>query len=419
MKVLVIGGGGREHALAWKIRQSPRVSQVFVAPGNGGTQRIGRNVPIKVTELMNLRNFALDEQINLTVVGPDDVLAAGAVNLFEEAGLRIFGPRKEAARLESSKGFAKSFMVRHGIPTPRFAQFDSSREAIESLDQFGLPVAIKADGLALGKGVVIAHDRSEAEGAIGDMIDRGRFGEAGRRIVIEEFLTGTECSVHALVDGRSYLLFPTAQDHKQLYDGNHGPNTGGMGAFSPSNKLKQAQMREIEERILKPFVRGIQQDRIEFRGLLFPGLMLTPDGLQVLEFNCRFGDPEAQALLPRLESDLVDLLEATLDQRLDEVSATWSPRASVCVVMASGGYPDKYLTGKRIVGIEEAEKLDSIIIFHAGTKFESPRTVTSGGRVLGITALGDNLLSAKRQAYDAVEKIEFDGSYFRRDIALR
>jgi phosphoribosylamine---glycine ligase len=419
MKVLVIGGGGREHALAWKIRQSPRVSQVFVAPGNAGTQRIGRNVPIKVTELMKLRNFALDEQINLTVVGPDDALAAGAVNLFEEAGLRIFGPRKEAARLESSKGFAKSFMVRHGIPTPRFAQFDSSREAIESLDQFGLPVAIKADGLALGKGVVIAHDRSEAEGAIGDMIDRGRFGEAGRRIVIEEFLTGTECSVHALVDGRSYLLFPTAQDHKQLYDGNHGPNTGGMGAFSPSNELKQAQMREIEERILKPFVRGIQQDRIEFRGLLFPGLMLTPDGLQVLEFNCRFGDPEAQALLPRLESDLVDLLEATLDQRLDEVSATWSPRASVCVVMASGGYPDKYLTGKRIVGIEEAEKLDSIIIFHAGTKFESPRTVTSGGRVLGITALGDNLLSAKRQAYDAVEKIEFDGSYFRRDIALR
>ncbi|MGA8656514.1 MAG: phosphoribosylamine--glycine ligase [Chthoniobacterales bacterium] len=419
MKVLVIGGGGREHALAWKIRQSPRVSQVFVAPGNAGTQRIGRNVPIKVTELAKLRDFALDEQINLTVVGPDDALAAGAANLFEEAGLRTFGPRKEAARLESSKGFAKSFMVRHGIPTPRFAQFDSSREAIESLDQFGLPVAIKADGLALGKGVVIAHDRSEAEGAIGDMIDRGRFGEAGRRIVIEEFLTGTECSVHALVDGRSYLLFPTAQDHKQLYDGNHGPNTGGMGAFSPSNKLKQAQMREIEERILKPFVRGIQQDRIEFRGLLFPGLMLTPDGLQVLEFNCRFGDPEAQAILPRLESDLVDLLEATLDQRLDEVSATWSPRASVCVVMASGGYPDKYLTGKRIVGIEEAEKLDSIIIFHAGTKFESSRTVTSGGRVLGITALGDNLLSAKRQAYDAVEKIEFDGSYFRRDIALR
>lgn len=419
MKVLVIGGGGREHALAWKIRQSPRVSEVFVAPGNAGTLRIARNTPIKVSDLAKLRDFAVEEQVNLTVVGPDDVLAAGAVDLFEEAGLRIFGPRKEAARLESSKSFAKSFMVRHGIPTARFAKFDSSGEAVESLDQFGLPVAIKADGLALGKGVIIAHDRSEAQGAIRDMIDRGRFGEAGRRIVIEEFLTGTECSVHALVDGRNYLLFPTAQDHKQLYDGNHGPNTGGMGAFSPSNKLKPAQLREIEEKILKPFVRGIQQDRIEFRGLLFPGLILTSDGLKVLEFNCRFGDPETQALLPRLESDLVDLLEATLDQRLGEVSASWSPRASVCVVMASGGYPDNYQTGKRIVGIEEAEKLDSVIIFHAGTKFESSRTVTAGGRVLGITALGQSLLSAKRQAYDAVEKIEFDGSYFRRDIASR
>jgi phosphoribosylamine--glycine ligase len=360
MKVLVIGGGGREHALAWKIRQSPRVSQVFVAPGNAGTQRIARNVPIKVTELAKLRNFAVDEQIDLTVVGPDDVLAAGAVDLFEDAGLRIFGPREEAARLESSKSFAKSFMIRHGIPTTRFARFESSPEAIESLDQFGLPVVIKADGLALGKGVIIAHDRSEAQSAIRDMLDRGRFGEAGRRIVIEEFLTGAECSVHALVDGRSYLLFPTAQDHKQLYDGNQGPNTGGMGAFSPSNKLKQAQLREIEEKILRPFVRGIQQDRLGFRGLLFPGLMLTTDGPKVLEFNCRFGDPETQALLPRLETDLVDLLEATLDQRLADVSAAWSPRASVCVVMASGGYPDKYETGRRIVGIEEAEKLDSV-----------------------------------------------------------
>jgi len=418
MKVLVIGGGGREHALAWKIRQSPRVSEIFVAPGNAGTQRIAQNVPIKVTELVKLRNFAADEQIDLTVVGPDDVLAAGAVDLFEEAGLRIFGPRKEAARLESSKSFAKSFMIRHGIPTTRFARFESSPEAIESLDQFGLPVVIKADGLALGKGVIIAHDRSEAQNAICDMLDRGRFGEAGRRIIIEEFLTGAECSVHALVDGCSYLLFPTAQDHKQLYDGNQGPNTGGMGAFSPSNKLKHAQLHEIEEKILRPFVRGIQQDRFEFRGLLFPGLMLTTDGPKVLEFNCRFGDPETQALLPRLETDLVDLLEATLDQRLAEVSATWSPRASVCVVMASGGYPDKYETGRRIVGIEEAEKLDSVIIFHAGTRSEPPRTVTAGGRVLGITALGNTLSSAKRQAYDAVEKIEFDGSYFRRDIAL-
>jgi phosphoribosylamine--glycine ligase len=416
MKVLVIGSGGREHALAWKIRQSPRVEQIFIAPGNAGTANLGRNVPLKLGEVERLLNFAQQESIDLTVVGPDDVLAMGIVDLFENAGLRIFGPRKAAAQLESSKSFAKRFMLRHGIPTARFGQYESSAEAKAALEQFGFPLAVKADGLALGKGVVIAQDRSEAEAVIADMIERGRFGDAGRKIVIEEFLPGTECSIHALVDGHSYLLFPTAQDHKQLYDGNQGPNTGGMGTFSPSEKLNADLLREIREKIMDPFMRGIQKDKIPFRGLLFPGLMLTNEGPRVLEFNCRFGDPETQVLLPRLKTDLVDLIGATIDERLDAVTAEWDIRAAVCIVMASSGYPNRYETGKRIVGLENAERMDGVAVFHAGTRQHEDRIITSGGRVLGVTAIGDTLSAAKRRAYDAVEKIEFDGSYFRRDI---
>lgn len=416
MKVLVIGNGGREHALAWKISQSARVNQIFIAPGNAGTATVGRNVPLKLGEVERLLSFAQQESIDLTVVGPDDVLAAGIVDLFEQAGLRIFGPCKEAAQLESSKSFAKRFMLRHGIPTARFGEYESSVEAKAALEQFGFPLAVKADGLALGKGVVIAHDRSEAEAAIEDMIDRGRFGDAGRKVVIEEFLAGTECSIHALVDGRSYLLLPTAQDHKQLYDGNQGPNTGGMGTFSPSEKLNAALLQEIREKILDPFICGIQNDKIPFRGLLFPGLMLTSEGPRVLEFNCRFGDPETQVLLPRLKTDIIDLIEATIAERLDAVTAEWDARAAVCIVMASSGYPNHYETGRRIVGLEQAEQMEGVTVFHAGTRQHENRIITSGGRVLGVTAIGDTLSAAKRRAYDAVEKIEFDGSYFRRDI---
>ena len=416
MKVLVIGSGGREHALAWKLRQSPRVGEIFIAPGNAGTAQIGRNVEVKLSELDQLLNFAQRESIDLTVVGPDDVLAAGIVDLFETAGLRIFGPGREAARLESSKSFAKRFMVRHGIPTARFGEFESSLDAKAALGTFGFPLAVKADGLALGKGVVIAQDRGEAETAIDDMIERRRFGDAGRKIVIEEFLSGVECSVHALVDGRSYLLFPTAQDHKQLYDGNRGPNTGGMGTFSPSQRLDAALLQQIREQILDPFLRGIQKDRLRFRGLLFPGLMLTKDGPRVLEFNCRFGDPETQVLLPRLKTDIVDLLEATISEQLDTVTAEWDSGSAVCVVMASGGYPGKYKTGKTIVGLADANQMAGVIVFHAGTQTGENRILTAGGRVLGVTAVGDTLLAAKRRAYDAVDKIEFDGSYFRRDI---
>jgi phosphoribosylamine--glycine ligase len=416
MNVLVIGGGGREHALAWKLRQSPRVKQVFISPGNAGTAQVGRNVEAKLSELDQLLDFAQRGSIDLTVVGPDDVLAAGIVDLFENAGLRIFGPCREAAQLETSKSFAKRFMVRHGIPTARFGEFEASQDAKAALGEFGFPLAVKADGLALGKGVLIAHDRSEAEEAIDDMIERRRFGDAGRKIVIEEFLSGAECSVHALVDGRSYLLFPTAQDHKQLYDGNQGPNTGGMGTFSPSHRLDATLLQEIREKILDRFMRGIQKDHLRFRGLIFPGLMLTKDGPRVLEFNCRFGDPETQVILPRLKSDIVDLFEATITGQLDTVTAEWDARSAVCVVLASGGYPGDYKTGKTIVGLEHADQMDDVIVFHAGTRLRENRILTSGGRVLGVTALGDTLLAAKRRAYDAVAKIEFDGSYFRHDI---
>jgi phosphoribosylamine--glycine ligase len=417
MKVLVIGSGGREHALACKLAKSSRVSQVFIAPGNAGTREIGQNIPIEANDLEKLLEFARENAIELTVVGPDEALARGIVNLFSAAGLRIFGPTREASRLEWSKAFGKEFMTRHGIPTARFKQFDSADEAREALSEFGFPVAVKADGLALGKGVIIADNRIDAENAINDMIERKRFGEAGSRIIIEEFLSGSECSIHALVDRNTYHLFPSAQDHKQLYDGGQGPNTGGMGAFSPSQNLSGSLIDEVSRTILDPFIAGLKADGLNYSGLLFPGLMITDTGLKVLEFNCRFGDPETQVLLPRLESDLVDLLEATIDGKLSDLSVDWNPQPAVCVVMASGGYPGTYETGKRIVGITEAEKLDGVQVFHAGTRFDHERIITAGGRVLGVTATGNTLSAARRRAYDAVEKIEFDGSYFRRDIA--
>jgi phosphoribosylamine---glycine ligase len=416
MRVLVIGSGGREHALAWKLRQSPRVKQVFIAPGNAGTANVGRNVDIKASDLGGLLDFARQESIDLTVVGPDDALAAGIVNLFEAASLLIFGPTKEAAQLESSKSFAKRFMIRHGIPTARYEEFDSADDAIAALEDFGFPLAVKADGLALGKGVVIAPDHHDAVKAIDEMMVHRRFGDAGRKVVIEEFLSGTECSVHALVDGRSYLLFPTAQDHKQLYDGNRGPNTGGMGTFSPSHRLDATQLEEIQATILDRFMGGIQKENLGFRGLLFPGLMLTKEGPRVLEFNCRFGDPETQVLMPRLRTDIVDLLEAAITGNLEGAVAEWDERSAVCVVMASGGYPGSYKTGKTIVGLDQVNQMADVAVFHAGTKFLDDRVVTSGGRVLGVTAFGETLSAANLRAYDAVHKIEFDGSYFRRDI---
>ncbi len=418
MKILVVGGGGREHALIWKLRQSPRVAEIYCAPGNAGIAELATCLPIRVADQQALLDFARAENIDLTIVGPDDALAAGLVDFFQAHGLRIFGPRQAAAQLESSKVFAKEFMERHGIPTARSRSFEDSAEALRYCQQLAYPLVIKADGLALGKGVIIAEDLSTAAAAIHDIMDLRKFGDAGRRLIIEEFLQGEECSIHALVDGKDYLLFPGAQDHKRAFDHDLGPNTGGMGTFSPPSKLLTPELEQrIRHEVLDPFVAGIKADGIDYCGMLFPGIMITADGPKVLEFNCRFGDPETQVLLTRLQSDLLDLLDATLDGTLAQTQAQWTQDSAVCVVMASGGYPDSYSTGKLIHGLDKLAP--GITVFHAGTRLDNGAFTTAGGRVLGVTALGHDLPSARQRAYAAVDALEFDGAHFRRDIAAK
>jgi phosphoribosylamine--glycine ligase len=416
MKVLVIGSGGREHALAWKLKQSPRVEHVYCAPGNGGIAQVATCVPLKIHEHGELIDFARREGIDLTVVGPDDALAAGIVDRFQAAGLRVFGVNQSAARLESSKVFAKEFMLRHGIPTAASGQFSSADEARAFAAGMQTPIVVKASGLALGKGVIIAETHAEAETAIREIMEDRKFGDAGAEVVIEEFLEGIECSIHALVDSHSYLLFPSAQDHKRALDGDRGLNTGGMGTFSPADQVLPPALEErVRQEVLDRFIGGVQADGLDFRGMLFPGLMITANGPKVLEFNCRFGDPETQVLLTRLESDLLDLLEATIDQRLDKIRPQWTNYAAVCDVMASGGYPNSYATGKPIEGLENA----GATVFHAGTRRERDTYVTAGGRVLGVTALAPTLREARDRAYAAVSKIRVEGAHFRADIAAK
>jgi phosphoribosylamine--glycine ligase len=352
------------------------------------------------------------------VVGPDDPLAAGIVDLFQTEKLRVFGPTKSAARLESSKIFAKELMRDQGIPTAQANTFSDNDEALRYCEQLKFPVVIKADGLALGKGVIIAPDIAKARSAIDEMMKQDRFGEAGRRIVIEEFLHGSECSLHALVDGKKYRMLETARDHKRVFDDDKGPNTGGMGAFSPANNWNRELEVQFDQKIMQPLLRGLHEKGVEFRGLLFPGLMIGADGARVLEFNCRFGDPETQAILPRMKSDLLPLLEATIDGQIDEHIIVWDERASVTVVLASGGYPDKYETDKPISGLDEVAKLNDVHIFHAGTKRVNGEIVTAGGRVLAITALGPTIGAARTSAYAAVSRIHFENCHYRRDIAL-
>jgi phosphoribosylamine--glycine ligase len=418
VKILVIGSGGREHALAWKLKQSPRAERIFCAPGNAGTAEIGENVAISVSDLASLVRFAKENRVDLTVVGPDDPLAAGIVDLFAEEGLRIFGPTKAAARLESSKIFAKKLMHERGIPTARAGTFERSGDALRFCERLQFPVVIKADGLALGKGVIIASDPAEARSTIDEMMNQGRFGEAGRCIVIEEFLRGTECSLHALVDGRNYLLLESARDHKRALDGNAGPNTGGMGAFSPANNWTAELEDQFHKKIMRPLLRGLYKKNITFRGLLYPGLMISADGARVLEFNCRFGDPETQAILPRMKSDLLPLLEATIDGDIDTCTIEWDSRSAVTLVLASGGYPGKHQTGNVISGLGEAAKIDAVQVFHAGTKRVNDEIVTAGGRVLAVTALGPTIEAARECAYEAVSRIDFENRHYRRDIAL-
>lgn len=417
MNILVIGSGGREHALVWKLAQSAKVKKIFCAPGNAGTAQLATNVQLGVLQVQELKEFALRETIDLTVVGPDDSLAAGIADVFEEAGLAVFGPRKAAARLESSKSFAKDFCIRHGIPTAESKIFSSSQEAQLWCRGKSLPLVIKADGLALGKGVIIATTAEQAAMAIYRIMDQKVFGAAGDRIVIEEFLEGPECSVHAFVDGRSFLFCPDARDHKRVGEGDTGPNTGGMGTVSPSAVVDEEMRARIQREILEPFLRGLQADGLDFRGMLFPGLILTSTGPKVLEFNCRFGDPETQVLLRRLESDLVDLLAATASGRLGEVEAVWKKEAAACVILASEGYPGEVKKGRTIEGIPNAEGGDSsVVVFHAGTAMGENGLLSSGGRVLGVTALADDFPEARRRAYRALEKIHLQGAFYRRDI---
>ena len=418
MKILLIGSGGREHALAWKLKQSSHVERIFCAPGNAGTADIGENVAISATDFGALVRFARENRIDLTVIGPDDPLAAGIVDYFAGEKLRAFGPTKSAARIEASKIFAKKLMRAQKIPTAEARTFSDSGEALQYCEQLKFPVVIKADGLALGKGVIIASDAAAARSTIDEMINQGRFGDAGRRIVIEEFLRGTECSLHALVNGSSYCLLESARDHKRALDGDQGPNTGGMGALSPADNWNKKLQSQFEAEIMQPLLRGLLQEGITFRGLLYPGLIITAEGARVLEFNCRFGDPETQALLPRMKSDLLPLLEATIDGNLGKCAIEWDTRAAVTVVLASGGYPGKYETGKTISGLDDVAKLEDVQVFHAGTKRAEGEVKTAGGRVLAITALGSTLEAARARAYEAVSRIHFENCHYRRDIAL-
>jgi phosphoribosylamine---glycine ligase len=419
MKILVVGSGGREHALAWKLKKSSDVERIFCAPGNAGTAEIGENIAISASDFGALVRFAKENRIDLTVVGPDDPLAAGIVDVFAAEKLRAFGPTKSAARIEASKIFAKELMRAQKIPTAEAKTFSDSSEALRYCERLKFPVVIKADGLALGKGVIIAPDAATARSTIDEMMNQDRFGDAGRRIVIEDFLRGTECSLHALVDGSSYRLLESARDHKRALDGDQGPNTGGMGAFSPANNWNNKLQSQFETEIMQPLLRGLLQQGITFRGLLYPGLIITSNGARVLEFNCRFGDPETQALLPRMKSDLLRLLEATIDGNISKSAIEWDTRAAVTVVLASGGYPGKYESRKSISGLDDVAKLEDVTIFHAGTKRANGEVKTAGGRVLAVTALGSTLESARARAYEAATLIHFENCHYRRDIALR
>ncbi|MCK9588005.1 MAG: phosphoribosylamine--glycine ligase [Terrimicrobiaceae bacterium] len=416
MNLLIIGSGGREHALAWKLGQSAAVSKIFCAPGNAGTAELGENVPLAADDIPGLVDFAKSRDIGLTVVGPDDSLALGIVDAFETAGRKIFGPRASAARLESSKAHAKDFMTRHGIPTAGYREFTDSSEARAWCRSAKYPLVIKADGLALGKGVIIAQNLTEAEHAVHQCMEAGVFGEAGKKILVEEFLHGVECSIHALVDGSSYLLLPDCRDHKRAQDGDRGPNTGGMGTISPSGSLDEALRARVRTEILDRFVSGLKADGIDYRGMLFPGLMLTAEGPKALEFNCRWGDPETQVLVRRLGSDLLDLLNATVEGRLARQNPEWRNSSAACVILASGGYPGAYEKGKPISGIETADALPDVVVFHAGTKSVDGTVRTNGGRVLGVTALGNDLPEARAKAYAAADRISFTGLQRRNDI---
>ena len=416
MKLLVIGSGGREHALAWKLAQSPKVATVFVAPGNAGTAPEHKLQNLPLTAHTDLIDFCRKENVAFTIIGPEAPLAAGIVDDFRAAGLPVFGPTRAAAQLESSKDFAKAFMKRHGIPTAGYQTFDNAQQAHDYVDAKGAPIVIKADGLAAGKGVIVAMTLAEAHAAIDDMLLGNKMGNAGARVVIEDFLQGEEASFIVMVDGEHVLPMATSQDHKRLLDNDQGPNTGGMGAYSPAPVVTPAVYERAMNEIILPTVRGMAADGCEFTGFLYAGLMIDENGApRTIEFNCRFGDPETQPIMSRLDSDLADLVQAALDRRLDKVQAEWNPQTAVGVVLAAAGYPDSPRKGDAVEGMEAANKIGKV--FHAGTAVSDGRTVTNGGRVLCVVGLGDDVKQAKAKAYEAVAKIHFEGMQYRKDIA--
>jgi len=418
-KILIIGSGGREHAIGWKVAQSARAGQIFFAPGNAGTIKIGTNVDISATDIAKLLEFAKKEKIDLTLALPDDPLALGIVNEFNKAGLRIFGPTKNASQLEWSKAFSKDFMRQYDLPTANFGIFTDIEKAKTYLFRQRYPVVVKASGLALGKGVIIAQNQEQALEALDNMMVKKIFGESGEEVVIEKFLEGVEISTHAFSDGKHFSIFPASQDHKKIGEGNTGLNTGGMGTIAPLPLVSEELMQDITQRIITPTIEHMRENKNKFQGVLYPGLILTEEGPKILEYNARFGDPETQTYMRLLDTDILDIIDACIDGTLDKMEIKWKDLSACTIVLASGGYPEKYEKGKEISGIESAEMETDIIVFHAGTKEEGGKLLTNGGRVLGVTATGENLEKALEKAYNAVKKISFEGMQYRKDIGRK
>jgi len=425
MKVLVIGSGGREHAITWKVSQSKKVKKIYCAPGNGGMAQIAELVNINAENIEGLLKFAKENKIDLTIVGPETPLVLGIVNKFTAVGLRIFGPTKEVARLEGSKVFSKKIMAELGVPTADFQIFNNTEDAIKYIEKKGAPIVIKADGLCGGKGVIVCKTIAEAKGAVEAIIKDKKFGAAGEQIVIEDCLIGEEASIIVISDGKNVVLLASSQDHKAIYDGDKGPNTGGMGAYSPAPVITDDLFKIIMKDVIYPVIKGLADKSTPYKGTLYAGLMVTKDGPKVLEFNARFGDPETQAIFPRLKDDIIELMEASIDGTLGKKKLNWNKKPCVSVVVASGGYPEKYEKGKVINGLEEAGKTKDVVVFHAGTvliedkKNGTKNFITNGGRVLNVTALGNNVKDAIERAYAALDKIKFDKMYYRRDIGYR
>ncbi|GAA0092776.1 phosphoribosylamine--glycine ligase [Paraclostridium bifermentans] len=416
MKVLVVGSGGREHAICYSLLKGKKIDEIYCAPGNAGISEIAQCLNIKDNDIDNLYKFAKENKIDLTIVGPEVPLVDGIVDKFEKENLRIFGPNKKCSMLEGSKAFSKEFMIKHDIPTAKFKEYMDLDEAINEIDSFGYPVVIKADGLAAGKGVVIAKDKEEGIKALKEMMNDKKFGSAGEKIVIEEFLKGIETSILAFVDNNTIVPMESAKDHKKVYNNEEGPNTGGMGTFSPSNIYDEQLSHIVKKEVLDKTLKGFKDDNFNYKGILFIGLMITEDGPKVLEYNVRFGDPETQSVLLRLETDLIEIIEAILENRLNEIHIKYDEKNAVCVMLTSGGYPESYEKGKVITGLDKVD--EDIVIFHSGTKIINNKLVTNGGRVIGISAKGNSLEEASKKVYENIEKIKFEGMHYRTDIGV-